>query len=30
MDILAISGLWVGVSLVALGFSKAAMFIHRR
>jgi hypothetical protein len=30
MDLLAISGLWIGIGLMALGFSLAAPFLHHR
>jgi hypothetical protein len=30
MDLLAISGLWIGISLVAMGFAKAADFLRTR
>ena len=30
MEILAISGVWIGIGLVALGFSKARGLAHQR
>jgi len=30
MDILALSGIWIGVGLVAVGFSKASQFLSLR
>lgn len=30
MDLLAFSGLWIGIALVALGFSKASQFLSMR
>jgi len=29
MNLLALSGLWIGISLVAVGFSKAKLFLPR-
>ena len=30
MDFLALSGVWIGIGLVALGFSKAGQFLSLR